>query len=75
MANTFFGLTIGSSGLSASNAAINTVAHNISNVNTKGYSKQVTNQNASASLRVYSTYVCVGTGVNVTSIDQLRSSY
>ena len=75
MANTFFGLTIGSSGLSASNAAINTVAHNISNVNTKGYSKQVTNQNASASLRVYSTYGCVGTGVNVTSIDQLRSSY
>ena len=31
MANTFFGLTIGSSGLFASNAAINTTAHNISN--------------------------------------------
>ena len=37
MANTFFGLTIGSSGLFASNAAINTTAHNISNINTKGY--------------------------------------
>ena len=29
MTNTFFGLTIGSSGLFASNAAINTTAHNI----------------------------------------------
>ena len=29
MANTFFGLTIGSSGLFASNAAINTTAHKI----------------------------------------------
>lgn len=75
MANTFFGLTIGSSGLFASNAAINTTAHNISNVNTKGYTKQVANQQASASIRVYQSYGTVGTGTSVVSIDQLRSSY
>lgn len=75
MANTFFGLTIASTGLNASNIAISTVAHNISNVNTKGYSKQVTNQQASSAIRVYSSYGTVGTGVSVSSIEQLRSSY
>lgn len=75
MANTFFGLTIASSGLSASNIAINTTAHNISNVNTEGYTKQVANQQANSSIRVYQYYGTVGTGVNVHSIDQLRSSY
>lgn len=75
MANTFFGLTIGSSGLFASNAAINTTAHNISNTNTKGYTKQVSNQQAAESIRVYQSYGTVGTGTAVVSIDQLRSSY
>lgn len=75
MANTFFGLTIGSSGLFASNAAINTTAHNISNINTKGYTKQVSNQQAAESIRVYQSYGTVGTGTAVISIDQLRSSY
>ena len=60
MANTFFGLTIGSSGLFASNAAINTTAHNISNINTKGYTKQVSNQQAAESIRVYQSYGTVG---------------
>lgn len=75
MANTFFGLTIASTGLSASNIAINTAAHNISNINTTGYSKQVVNQTASSAIRVYSSYGTVGTGVSVENIDQLRSSY
>lgn len=75
MANTFFGLTIGSSGLFASNASINTTAHNISNVNTEGYTKQVTNISSSASIRVHSTYGTVGTGVTVDSITQMRSNY
>ena len=75
MANTFFGMTIASSGLAASNISINTTAHNLSNVNTAGYTKQVATTTPSSSIRVYSTYGTVGTGVSVTSIDQLRSSY
>lgn len=75
MANTFFGLTIASSGLGASGIAINTAAHNISNVNTKGYTKQQTVQEASSAIRVYTNYGTVGTGVSVTEIKQLRSSY
>lgn len=75
MANTFFGLTIASSGVGASGIAINTAAHNISNVNTKGYTKQQTVQEASSAIRVYTNYGTVGTGVSVTEIKQLRSSY
>lgn len=75
MANTFFGLTIASSGLGASGLGINTAAHNISNVNTKGYTKQQTVQEASSAIRVYNNYGTVGTGVTVTEITQLRSSY
>lgn len=75
MANTFFGLTIASSGLGASGIASNTAAHNISNVNTKGYTKQQTVQEASSAIRVYTNYGTVGTGVSVTEIKQLRSSY
>ncbi len=75
MTNTFFGLTIASTGLGASNIAINTAAHNVSNVNTKGYTKQQTVQQASAAIRVYTNYGTVGTGVLVTEITQLRSSY
>lgn len=75
MANTFFGLTIASSGLGACGIAINTAAHNISNVNTKGYTKQQTVQEASSAIRVYTNYGTVGTGVSVTEIKQLRSSY
>lgn len=75
MANTFFGLTIASSGIGASGIAFNTAAHNISNVNTKGYTKQQTVQEASSAIRVYTNYGTVGTGVSVTEIKQLRSSY
>ncbi len=75
MANTFFGLTIAGSGLTASNIAINTTAHNVSNVNTEGYTKQVASQTAADSIRVYSTYGTVGTGVKVEEINQLRSAY
>ena len=53
MPSTFFGLTIASSGLSAYQVALNTSANNISNVQTKGYSKQQANRVASESIRAY----------------------
>ena len=75
MANTFFGMTIAGSGLAASNISINTTAHNIANVNTEGYSRQVANTSPAVGIRVYNTHGTVGTGIAVNSIDQLRSSY
>ncbi len=75
MANTFFGLTIGSSGLFASKSGLNTTAHNIANIETKGYSRQNLNQTADRALRTYNSYGELGTGAMVNSIDQSRSKY
>ena len=75
MANTFFGLNIGVSGMYASNAGINVTANNISNENTKGYSRQVINQQATDPIRVFQRYGMIGSGVEVTSIEQMRDKY
>lgn len=73
--STFFGLSIASSGLRAYHASANTVANNISNVDTKGYSKQVTNLKANSALRNYTDYGTLSTGVSAESVTQLRSEY
>ena len=75
MASTFFGLSIATSGLRAYQASANTVANNISNVDTTGYSKQVTNMKANNALRSYTEYGTLSSGVNAESVTQLRSEY
>ena len=75
MASTFFGLTIGESGLSTYQAAINTTANNIANVQTKGYSRQQVTIAAAESMRTYMKYGTLGTGVSANSIEQLRDQY
>ena len=75
MPGTFFGLSIGTSGLYASQAGMNTTAHNISNTETEGYSRQIAKQQAGSALRVNSRYGMAGTGVNITGVEQIRDSY
>lgn len=75
MASTFFGLSIATSGLRAYQASANTVANNISNVDTTGYSKQVTNMKANNALRSYTEYGTLSAGVSAESVTQLRSEY
>lgn len=75
MASTFFGLTIASSGLSTFQTAINTTANNISNVDTKGYSRQEAIKTAAEAIRVNAKYGSTGTGVEVTAISQMRDLY
>ncbi|MBP3476007.1 MAG: flagellar hook-associated protein FlgK [Lachnospiraceae bacterium] len=75
MASTFFGLHIAASGLRAANAALNTTANNISNVNTLGYSRQQVKQEAMDPLRVFATYGCAGAGVNTIAIERIRDSF
>lgn len=75
MANTFFGLTIGVSGLYAANANLNVTANNIANETTKGYSRQEATQQATDALRVYQRYGAVGTGTVVTEITRNRDEY
>ncbi len=73
--STFFGLNIGKTGLYAYKAALDTTAHNISNTESKGYTRQVINQRAGNALRVNNSYGMAGTGVLVSGIDQLRDEY
>ena len=75
MPSTFFGLTIGKSGMYASQAAINTTAHNITNATTKGYSRQTISQSASTPVSVNSKFGMVGSGVDVNSIERERNLY
>lgn len=75
MASTFFGLTIAYSGLQAAQTALNTAGHNISNINTPGYTRQQAAVHAADALRTYTSYGTIGSGVTVSGIDQLRDSY
>ncbi|WP_029502246.1 flagellar hook-associated protein FlgK [Lachnoclostridium phytofermentans] len=75
MPSTFFGLSIGNSGLYASQAGLNTTAHNIANVETEGFSRQVAKQQAGTALRVHSSYGMVGTGVDIMGVNQIRDEY
>lgn len=75
MANTFFGLSIGKSGLYTYQGALNTAAHNSSNIDTKGYSRQQALQAASGAISVNNSYGMQGTGVDITGVEQIRDAY
>lgn len=75
MPSQFFGLNIAGSGLRNSNAALNTTANNISNVQTEGYSRQKVNAQASDPLRTFTTYGCAGAGVETLSIERVRDNF
>lgn len=75
MPSQFFGLNIAGSGLRASNAALNTTANNISNEQTKGYSRQEVTQQASDALRTFATYGCAGAGVDTIAIERVRDGF
>lgn len=75
MASTFFGLNIGVTGMSAYQAAMNTSAHNLSNIGTTGYCKQTVNLSAENALSVSNKYGMVGTGVKIVNITQQRNVY
>lgn len=75
MPSQFFGLNIGASALFAYQSSLNTTANNIANVKTEGYSRQETELEAGAPLRVYAKYGSTGTGVNATAVKQQRDIY
>ena len=75
MPSTFLGLNTGYTGLVAANAALNTTANNIANVNTEGYSRQTVTQSATTAIRTYTRYGCMGAGVDTESIDRQRDSF
>lgn len=75
MPSTFFGLTIAGSALSSFQTAVNTTANNISNVNTKGYTRQEAIRIASEAIRTNQRFGMAGSGVTTTEIAQVRDLY
>lgn len=73
MTSTFGSLEIAKSGMMTYNAALQTTAHNVANIETKGYSRQTTNM---SSLVGNKTSITVqGYGVTVDSITRDRNEY
>lgn len=75
MPSTFLGLNTGLSGLNYFQNALNTTAHNISNANTQGYSRQQVIASASNPLDINASYGMMGTGITAESVDRLRDSF
>ena len=71
----FMGLNIAYSGLVASNAALNTTANNIANIETEGYSRQIVNQTASDPMRAFASHGCIGAGVDTLGAERVRDIY
>jgi flagellar hook-associated protein 1 FlgK len=71
MSNGIYG--IGLSGLAAAQAGLLTAGHNISNVNTPGYSRQETIQSNALPLFTGSGYI--GTGVDVVTVRRVYNDY
>lgn len=66
-------LNIGASGLAAAKKSLQTTGHNISNVNTEGYSRQRVTQHTNAP--VFKGGIMQGTGVRVTGVRRIHDQY
>ena len=64
---------IGLSGLQAQQSALNVVGHNIANVNTPGYTREIANFSSNQSLVQGQVYF--GTGVSLDTVTSMRSKY
>ena len=75
MSSTFLGLNTAYTGLQSSNASLNTTANNIANAETKGYSRQQVTTQAAEAIRSYTSYGCVGAGVETIAIARVRDVF
>ena len=75
MRQSFFGINIALSGLYTAQRNLDTIGHNISNVTTPGYSRQLSVQNASRPLAVLDGTGMIGTGSEVSGVNRVRDEY
>ena len=79
MRSTFGGLSIGISALFAQQRALDVTGHNISNINTPGYTRQLISHKAAVHTNIGRSgnmnMMQVGTGVSVQSIKQYRDDF
>ena len=74
MSSTFGGLELGRSALNAFRLGMQTVGHNISNMNTEGYSRQRVNYTTVTPENIYNVGQ-VGQGMTVSSIERIRDEF
>lgn len=78
MAGTFFGLETASRALRANQAVLDVIGHNISNVDTPGFSRQTTELRPTDPYRSNipgMSVLALGTGVEVSSISRVRDEF
>jgi len=75
MPSTFMGLSIAYSGLLNANAGLNATANNIANAETEGYSRQEVKSEAAEALRSFTTYGCIGAGVDTLAIERIHDDF
>ncbi len=75
MRDPFFGFNIALSGLYTAQCNLDVVNHNVSNITTPGYSKQVAVQTASEPMSLYDGTGMIGTGSQIVSINRVRDEY
>ena len=74
----FGSLYVGASGIQAGMSSLNTTAHNLSNVDTKGYTRQTVDQADRAYLNVGSAAIAAlqtGMGVSIADVTQFRDVF
>ena len=74
MSSTFGGMELGRSALNAFRLGMQTVGHNISNMNTEGYSRQRVNYATVTPENIYGVDQ-VGQGMTITSIERIRDEF
>ena len=75
MRASFFGMNLAMSGLYASQRALDITSHNITNVNTPGYSRQIISQKADDPIAMYDGTGMVGNGTQVLGSQRIRDEY
>ncbi len=75
MAESFFGLNVAVRGLFSAQRSLDTVNHNLNNINTPGYSRQQAVQIASRPMALADGTGMMGTGSDVTGVKRIRDEY
>jgi flagellar hook-associated protein 1 FlgK len=75
MGSSFFGLNVAISGLYTAQRGLAVVNHNINNVSTPSYSRQLSVQSALPAMPVYNGTGMVGTGSYAVSVERIHDDY
>jgi len=73
--STFFGLDIATRGLYSAQRGLTTVNHNVDNINTPGYSRQVLEQRAARPILMANGTGMLGTGSEIVGVRRIRDEY